>query len=229
MIEADGDLHRELCLEGGGDRGSGDAVLLEHPLVGSRGAVAVDPDARPGPAAPPEGDAGLERHAGHPCGRTDCDVVGALALEELPAGHRDDADVRVHLLGAFERHVHLRAGRDHDRVGFAFAALPERVCPAERAVGGAELGAVEGRQLLPAQGECNGAVLALDSDPPRHRRLVRVGGADVPEVRDRAQGHDGARPAGASARPRRPRPSRASRPTRTEAPSAAESRTDGRM
>ena len=47
-----------------------------------------------------------------------------------------------------------------------------------------------------------------------YRRLVRVGGPHHPEVRDRAQRRAGARPAGASARPRRARPSRASRPTR---------------
>ena len=54
---------------------------------------------------------------------------------------------------------------------------------------GRHLGPVERLQLLAREGERDRAALALHRDPPRHRRLVRVAGAHVPEVRDRPERH----------------------------------------
>ena len=116
-------------------------------------------------------------------------VVVVLLVEELPARHRDDADVRLERPRRLESEVHLAAGRDHDRLGLAVATLPERVCAAQGTLGRRDDGAVERRQLLPREREGNGPVRALERDPPGHRRLVRVGRSHVPEVRDRPQRH----------------------------------------
>ena len=116
-------------------------------------------------------------------------VLLRLLGEELPARHRDDADVDVHRERGLVGHAHLGAGREQHDVGLAVAGLPERVRAAKRPLGRSDLGAVERRQLLARERQRDGTALALERDPPRHRRLVGVAGPHVPEVRDRPQRH----------------------------------------
>ncbi len=86
--------------------------------------------------------------------------------------------------------MHLGAGREQDHVRLALAASATacsrraaRPPPAPSRCGRTS-GASAG-----VSASADGAALPLDRDPPGHRRLVRVGRADVPEVRDRPERH----------------------------------------
>ena len=187
------DLTPSSACERRGDRLGGDAELGEDPLVRSRRAETVytdDPRSRsaPSPSVTPASTASRASTGGRQHG---IPVVVVLLLEELPARHRDDAArSRRAMLRRLEREVHLgcrwrsRSPRARPR------PLPEGVGPA----------AGRRRRPRPRCGRASAASAgsararpgpsgALERDPPRHRRLVRVGGPHVPEVRDRPQRH----------------------------------------
>ena len=115
-----------------------------------------------------------------------------LRLEELPARHRDDASVRRPAASSCCAAASATctsepvAMQDQIRRAVRLLGLPEHVGAARDAVA-RRARCVERRQLLPRERERDRAVLALERDLPGADRLVRVGGPDEPEVRDRAQ------------------------------------------
>ena len=189
----------------------------------------VDPDDRarvalPAEASTPASTATPRLDGGRQHGLL---VVVVLLLEELPARHRDDAHVGLERLGRLERQVHLAAGRDHDRLGLALAALPQRVGAAQGAArrrrprsgrrSAASAASARARRGRPAAR----ARSARPSPSRSRRRAARTRGSGSPAA------PCGARPAGASGRPRRRRSSRASRPRPCCRPIRAERRTAG--
>src|SRR5438309_2662307 len=110
-----------------------EAEPLEHGRTGSGRAEALERDrvaVVADPLPPAEGDTRLDRDPRPHVRRQHLvAVVRFLQLEELPAGHRDDADVRAVLVrdppSRLEREADLRAGGDQDQVWRT--ALPERV------------------------------------------------------------------------------------------------------
>src|SRR5581483_6264249 len=163
-----------------------EAEPLEDGRAGGRGAEAVERD-RVALVAdtllPAERDAGLDREPGPHVVRKDLlAILGCLLLEELPAGHRDDAGLRPVLGGelaaGLEREAELGARGDQDQLGEAVDALgvPEDVGAALDAGGGAELAAVEGRDSLARERERDRAIRTRECDLPGVRGLVRVAG-----------------------------------------------------
>src|SRR2546426_1066070 len=68
-----------------------DAEVCEDLAAGARRAEGVDPDRVVDPARPAEGRRGLERDLRQPWGQHLLLIRGGLRREELPAGHRHDA------------------------------------------------------------------------------------------------------------------------------------------
>ena len=139
-------------------------------------------------------------------------VVVVLLGEALQAGrgHHPRGDpLRLQQVGRLGADVHLRAGADQDQVG---VALLERVA---QHVGAAvdrvvrHAARVPDRQALAAEREGHRRGRLLDREAPGQRGLVGPRRAHHVQVRAWRAGGRAARSAGASARPRRDRSSRA--------------------
>src|SRR4051794_146350 len=170
----------------------GEAELLEDRRPRRRSAETLERDdvsILPDPFPPAEPDAGLDGEASLDVRREHgVAVLDGLFLEELPARHRDDPRgdaLLLQLLRRLEGDPDLRArGHDDQLRGAVAVSVPEDVRTAFHPRRVAELRAIEHRQVLAAQREPDGAVLALEGDLPRVRSLVRIGRAEKPKVRD---------------------------------------------
>src|SRR5262245_53989704 len=166
-------------LHGRDDARDVEAVVLEDRLGRRRGAELVDPDHGPlraDPLRPPERRARLDRNAGAAARRQDRLAIGRLLRgERLPARHRDHArpdPLLLERVTRLHRELHLRAARDQDRLEPPLRVL-KHVGPLLESARGADLGAVEGRELLARKDDRGRAVLAREGVAPRLRGLVR--------------------------------------------------------
>ena len=118
-------------------------------------------------------------------------VVLRLGLEQLDAGHRDDAHldaIRGERLGGVQRSRQLGACGDQDQLGrLALGRVPQHVAAALQQLRCSDLVAVERGDVLAGQKQGDGAVLTLQRGLPGGGGLVGVAGADHPQVGDRAQ------------------------------------------
>ena len=137
---------------------------------------------------PSETPASTPRRASTSGGSTESRYSSVCSAKSSQHGQRDDSRgdaVRGEQVGSAESDRDLGAGRDEDQVRRAVARVAQHVAAAFRA--GDRVG-VEHGHVLAGEQERDGAVLARERDLPGDRGLVRVGGPDHPEVRNRAQG-----------------------------------------
>ena len=83
--------------------------------------------------------------------------------------------------------MQFRTGGDKDDVGLAARGLAQHVRAARQSAGRRHPGAIQGRNLLPAERHQHRPVTMLHRHPPRLRRFVGVAGPDYGQMGHRAQ------------------------------------------